>query len=218
MTQTLRFPAGLYGVTPDWCDANRLEQAIRQAAAGDMAAVQLRLKQANSDQRRAIAQHLLPVCRSLEVPLIINDDWQLAIALGADGVHLGKDDANPTEVRAAMPAGMLLGVSCYGDLNRARQMLDIGVDYIAFGAMFRSGTKPQAPPAPLSLLTQARELVATHNPRAAVVAIGGINADNAASVLAAGADSLAVVGALFMADDIETAARNLSALWPHGLA
>ncbi|UOD50198.1 thiamine phosphate synthase [Orrella daihaiensis] len=214
MKQALRFPSGLYGVTPDWHDADRLEQAIRQAAAGGMTAVQLRLKEVTPTQRRAIAQHLLPVCRDLQVPLIMNDDWQLAIELGADGVHLGKDDADPAQVRSQLPPSMLLGVSCYSDLDRARQMLAVGVDYIAFGAMFSSGTKPQASRAQLTILTQAQALVKSMAPRPAVVAIGGITADNAASVLAAGADSLAVVGGLFITDDITNTAHRFNTLWP----
>lgn len=214
MSQTLRFPAGLYGVTPDWHDANRLQAAIVQAAAGGMTAVQLRLKDLDRDQRRAIATQLLPVCRQANVPLIINDDWQLAIEIGASGVHLGKDDADPALVRRELTPSMCLGVSCYSDLQRARQMLELGVDYIAFGAMFSSGTKPQAPPAALSILTEGKALALKHAPDTAVVAIGGITADNAASVLAAGADSVAVVGGLFLAKDIEDAAWRLSALCP----
>ncbi len=213
MTPPLRFPRGLYGVTPDWTDANRLEQAIRAAADGGMSAVQLRVKPASTQERRELAQHLLPVCRSLNIALIINDDWQLAAEIGADGVHLGKDDADPDHVRKQLPASMLLGASCYGDLERARQMLATGVDYIAFGAMFSSATKPQAPSAPLSVLTDARELVKTITPRPAVVAIGGITAGNVARVVSAGADSVAVVGGLFLATDVKQAARDFAALF-----
>ena len=212
MSQAPRFPAGLYGVTPDWCDKDRLEEAVRQAAAGGMSALQLRHKTASDSLRRALAERLLDVCQSLSIPLIINDDWQLAADIGADGVHLGRDDADPHIVRAALAPRVLLGVSCYGDIDRARRLLQIGVDYVAFGAMFSSGTKPQAPPAPLGVLTQAQALTAEHSPRAAVVAIGGINPDNAASVAAAGADSLAVVGALFLAKDIEQTARRFNAM------
>lgn len=213
MSQDLRFPSGLYGVTPDWHDAQQLEQAIRQAAAGGMRAIQLRLKDIDPDNRRSIAQHLLPVCQALQIPLIINDDWQLAIDISADGVHLGKDDEDPAVVRNELPSSMLLGVSCYSDLARAKQMLALGVDYIAFGSMFSSGTKPQAPAAALSVLTEALTLTQAQQPRSAVVAIGGITADNAPSLIAAGADSLAVVGGLFMTDDIEQTAGLFSALW-----
>ena len=215
MNHALMFPAGLYGVTPGWRDARRLEQAIRSAVAGGMTALQLRAKDVSDSERRTLANHLLAVCQSLKVPLIINDDWQLALDIGADGVHLGKDDADPALVRKQLAPSMLLGVSCYRDLERARQMLDIGVDYIAFGAMFSSGTKPHAPSAPLSVLTEARELVDGRSLRPAVVAIGGITVDNAASVIAAGADSVAVVGGLFLADDIEQTAREFVSSMPN---
>lgn len=201
-------------MTPDWHDASRLESAIVQAAAGGMTAVQLRLKNLDSPTRHDIAKRLLPVCKSLNVPLIINDDWQLALDIDADGVHLGKDDAEPGYVRQQLKPSMLLGVSCYSDLARAKQMLEIGVDYIAFGAMFSSGTKPQAPPATLDVLTEAQTLTSRSQPRPAIVAIGGITTENAASLLAAGADSVAVVGGLFMTDDIESTAQRFSALWP----
>lgn len=215
MNHALMFPAGLYGVTPGWRDARGLEQAIRSAVAGGMTALQLRAKDVSDSERRTLASHLLAVCQSLKVPLIINDDWQLALDIGADGVHLGKDDADPALVRKQLAPSMLLGVSCYRDLERARQMLDIGVDYIAFGAMFSSGTKPHAPSAPLSVLTEARELVDGRSLRPAVVAIGGITVDNAASVIAAGADSVAVVGGLFLADDIEQTAREFVSSMPN---
>jgi thiamine-phosphate pyrophosphorylase len=219
MIEVLRFPAGLYGVTPDWSDANRLDQAVCLAVAGGMTALQFRHKTASPAQRRELALMLLARCRALNIPLLINDDWQLAQDIGADGVHLGRDDADVATVRQTLGSSMLIGVSCYADLARAQQMLAHDVDYVAFGAMFNSGTKPQAQPAPLTILTQALELVhrtqpagQSPSPRPAVVAIGGITAANGASVLAAGADSLAVIGGLFLADNIEQTAHQFSAL------
>jgi thiamine-phosphate pyrophosphorylase len=212
MSQALKFPAGLYGVTPEWTDKARLEDAVRQAAAGGMSALQWRNKSVLQTERRDLAEHLLALCRSLQIPLIINDDWQLAMAIGADGVHLGRDDADPTMVSQMLGPNVMLGVSCYDDLQRAQSLLKLQLSYVAFGAMYRSGTKPQATPAPLSVLTQARSLAAPSSPRAAVVAIGGINLNNASEVLAAGADSLAVVGGLFLAKDIEQTARHFNAM------
>lgn len=213
----MRFPAGLYGVTPDWDDASRLEDAIRQAAAGGMTALQWRHKTCPASRKPALAERLLTVCRALALPLIINDDWQLAQAIGADGVHLGRDDASPAAVRQALGPGMLIGASCYGELERAQRMLELDVDYIAFGAMYASTTKPQAPSAPHSLLTQAHQQVisrmARPSQRAAVVAIGGITVANASPLFAAGADSVAVVGGLFLQDDIERAARQFCQAW-----
>lgn len=212
MSQSKRFPSGLYGVTPDWDDAQRLEQAVAAAIAGGMTALQLRHKTASPAQRLSLAKRLQPICGLHHVPLIINDDWQLAQAVGADGVHLGKDDEDPAKVRDKLGPDMLLGVSCYSDLDRARRMLTLGVDYVAFGAMFASGTKPHAPGASLDIIKQAHTLTATMASDAAVVAIGGITVDNAPSILDAGADSLAVIGGLFMASDIETTARAFQTL------
>lgn len=206
------FPSGLYGVTPDWDQAQTLAHAVRLAAKGGMTALQLRQKTAAAPLRRELAEHLLPICRQAGVALIINDDWRLALDIGADGVHLGRDDDDPAMVRTALSPNMYLGVSCYGDLDRAKAMLALNVDYVAFGAMFASGTKPQAPPITLSVLTQARALVNDIAPQTGVVAIGGITTDNAASVLQAGANSLAVVGGLFLSADIEQTARQFSAL------
>jgi len=224
MTKTvtrLRFAQGLYGVTPDWDDGDRLERAVRQATAGGMTALQLRLKTVARKTRIEIAHRLGALCSDLGVTYIINDDWQLAIETDADGVHLGRDDGDPFMVRAALGPDRLLGVSCYADLDRAKSLLGASVDYIAFGAMFASGTKPQAPPAPMTILTQAKSFceheygkqsqsTERSSARVAVVAIGGITPENATSLVAAGADSLAVVGALFNAQDIEAAARQLS--------
>jgi thiamine-phosphate pyrophosphorylase len=212
MSQALKFPAGLYGVTPEWTDKDRLDDAVRQAVAGGMSALQWRNKSTPAAERRDLAEHLLALCRSLQIPLIINDDWQLAMAIRADGVHLGRDDADPTMVSEMLGPNVMLGVSCYDDLQRAQSLLKLQLSYVAFGAMYRSGTKPQATPAPLSVLTQARLLTAQSSPRAAVVAIGGINLNNASEVLAAGADSLAVVGGLFLAKDIEQTARQFNAM------
>lgn len=212
MSNTKTFPSGLYGITPDWDDVDKLESAVQAAIAGGMRALQLRHKTASPTARERLAKRLQAICLAHQVPLIINDDWRLALAIGAAGVHLGKDDDDPAMVRNALACDMWLGVSCYGDINRARQMLALGVDYIAFGAMFSSNTKPHASGASLDVITQARTLTQDMAQQVAVVAIGGITVDNAPSVLAAGADSLAVVGGLFMSQDIETTARAFDAL------
>lgn len=212
MTTSLRFPAGLYGVTPDWSDIVQLESAIRAAARGGLKALQLRHKTASAGLRRELAERCMEVCSELEVLFIVNDDWRLAQAIGAHGVHLGRDDEDPGYVREQMGSEAVIGVSCYGDNARGRLMASQDVNYVAFGAMFSSGTKPQAPPVGVSVLTQARADLPATGIRPAVVAIGGITTENAASVLAAGADSLAVVAGLFQAKDIEQAARNFNDL------
>lgn len=208
----LRFPRGLYGVTPEWDDTDRLLRAVRQAAAGGMRALQLRRKTITEAQRAAQARELAALCRDLGVVFLVNDHWRLALEVGADGVHLGRDDANPVEVRKEAGPDLLIGVSCYNDLDRARRLLEAEPDYIAFGAVFTSPTKPQAVHAPLSLFAQAQELARNHSlPRPAVAAIGGITPDNAVLVAQAGADSVAVITGLFEAPDITAAARACAA-------
>lgn len=213
--QAIRFPAGLYGVTPDWSDAGRINDAISQAASGGMRTLQLRNKTLKGTALLALAQQVRDHCASLGVLFIMNDQWRVALDVGADGVHLGKDDEPASIVREAVGSRLLIGVSCYADLARARSSLASGVDYIAFGAMFVSGTKPQAPPAPLSVLTDARAVVlqTQPTPRPAICAIGGIVPERVHSLADAGADCVAVVGGLFLAKDIEAAARALSAPW-----
>ena len=212
MTPSIKFPAGLYGVTPDWDDAVRLEEAVRAAARGGMRALQLRHKRADQTQRLSLALHMQAVCKELGVVFMINDDWRLAQDIRADGVHLGRNDAEPALVRRAVGTEMLIGVSCYADPERAAGFLQYDVAYIAFGAMFASQTKPLAPPAPLSVLKVGLKLCQQQPaPRPAVVAIGGICLSNALQVAEAGADAIAVVGSLFLATDIEATARALAA-------
>jgi thiamine-phosphate pyrophosphorylase len=212
MQTKIKFPVGLYGVTPDWDDAARLEQAVRAAARGGMKALQLRHKTAEPALRRHLAQALLPVCHELGLVFLINDDWRLALELGAHGVHVGQHDDDPALVRREIGPEMLLGVSCYADPQRAQRLLVEQVAYIAFGAMYASSTKPHAPTAPLRVLSEGQALCqALGVPRPAVVAIGGIGITEASTLASAGADTIAVVGSLFLAPDIEAAARALSA-------
>lgn len=217
MSMTLRFPAGLYGVTPNWDDAERINQAIAQAAAGGMRTLQLRNKSLQGKPLVALAQKVRDYCASLGVLFVMNDQWRVAMDVGADGVHLGKDDEPVSTVRQEVGSRLLIGVSCYADLSRAEAALAWDVDYIAFGAMFVSGTKPQAPPAPLGVLGEARMLAMKSNSftRPAVCAIGGIVPERVHSLANAGADCVAVVGGLFLAPDIEVAARALSEPWSH---
>lgn len=208
----LRFPRGLYGVTPEWDDTDRLLRSVRQAAAGGMRSLQLRRKDIPDAQRAEQARVLAPLCRELGVVFLINDHWRLALEVGADGVHLGRDDADVAAVRAQAGPDLLIGASCYNELDRAVRQLDAGADYIAFGAVFPSPTKPQAVHAPLPLLGQAQALAAVRGlPRPAVVAIGGITPANAALAVQAGADAIAVITGVFEAPDVRAAARACSA-------
>ena len=198
---------GLYAITPDLDDTARLCALVQASLDGGTAIVQYRNKNADAPLRAAQAGRLLALCRRYGVPLIINDHADLCLTLGADGVHLGRDDGDIASVRA-MLGDKLLGVSCYASFEQAQSAQAQGADYVAFGSCFGSNTKPDAVRAPLTLLTRAaRELAVP------VVAIGGITADNARLAVDAGADSVAVINALFGATDVQQAATRFSTLF-----
>ena len=201
---------GLYGITPEWDDTARLVAAVEAAARGGLRAVQLRRKLAEPAKRLEQARALRAACDRLDVLLIINDDWRLAIEAGANGVHLGREDGDIAQARQAGGPALLIGASCYDETGRARAALAAGADHVAFGAVFDSPTKPAAVHAPLSCLTDARGLRRPDASRPAIVAITPANARQAVT---AGADALAVITALFGADDIEAAARAFAQAW-----
>lgn len=191
---------GLYLITPDEADTARLLARLRPALAEGPVLLQYRNKAAGPALRREQAGAVLALCRETGIPLVVNDDWQLALEIGAEGAHLGGDDGDLAEARAAAP-GLRLGASCYDDLGRAHAAAAAGADHLAFGAFFPSGTKPLARRAHPSLLRDSADL---DLPR---VAIGGITPDNAPGLVAAGADFLAVIGGVFASDDPAAAVR-----------
>ena len=199
--------AGLYAITPEERDTARLVAKVRECIAGGARAVQYRAKDAAPSVRREQAAALAALCRALDVPLIVNDSVELAIAVRADGVHLGREDGDVPAARSRMRGG-LIGVSCYDEPARARAAAAAGADYVAIGSVFPSSTKPGAVRAPLSLLSEAKRL--SDLP---VVAIGGITATNAGQAIAAGADMVAVISAVFDAPDVRAAARAIAGLF-----
>lgn len=215
MSSMLRFPRGLYGITPEWDDTDRLLEGIRQAAAGGMSALQWRRKTIEAANKPVQARKVADLCRELGILCIINDDWRLAALVNADGVHLGRDDGSIIPARLALGTDKIIGCSCYNEPALAVQALKADVDYIAFGAVYASSIKPNAVRAPLEVLAEGRRLAQAdaHKPRAAVVAIGGITADNAAAVVQAGADSIALISGLFESDDIQATAARCVALF-----
>lgn len=200
---------GLYAITPDTEDSARL-LSLAQAAAPHIDILQYRNKSEDAVLRLEQAQALAELCRRKGVVFIINDDVELAARVGADGVHLGRDDAALSAARRRLGAGALIGASCYDSLERARRAAEAGASYLAFGAVFPSGTKPDAARAGLGLFSEARSLGAP------LVAIGGIHAGNAGQALAAGADAIAVIGGVFGAADPATAAGELAAICRRG--
>jgi thiamine-phosphate pyrophosphorylase len=204
----LEFPGGVYALTPETVDTERLLKQVESALAGGVAAVQYRDKSDDVARRHEQASELVALCRRFGVPLIVNDDLRLADLADADGVHLGRDDGSLREARIILGKGKFIGASCYQSLDLALAAQAAGADYVAFGSFFASPTKPDAPRASLGLLREAAPII-----QVPLVAIGGITPSNAPPLLDAGADSLAVLSAVFDAPDIRAAARALNQLF-----
>ena len=204
--------SGLYGVTPDDADSARLLTRVRAALEGGMRILQYRNKSADARLRREQATALRALCRDYDAALIINDDLELALAVDADGLHLGGEDGSLAAARARLGPGKLLGASCYRSLDNAERAIAEGADHIAFGSFFVSTVKPGAVRSTPSLLTEAKQKF-----KAPVVAIGGITLENASVLIAAGADSVAVITALFSAPDVTLAAKKFNALFGDAL-
>ncbi len=198
--------SGLYGITPEARDDCWLLTRVEQALRGGMRQLQYRAKDADPATRTRQAQALLRLCRRHDVPLIVNDDVELARTIGADGVHLGRDDDAPERARALLGAAAIVGVSCYADLGRLDIAHRASADYVAFGSFFSSRVKPDAPRPPLDILRRARTRCALP-----LVAIGGIAPDDAPALIDHGADAVAVISALFDVPDTYAAARAFAA-------
>ena len=197
-----RPPRGLYAITPDETDTSRLLARVETVLAAGATWLQYRNKAADAALRETQARRLRPLCHRYGVPLIVNDDWRLAAAIGADGAHVGEDDGELAAARDALGETAIIGASCYDDLALAHQAAASGASYIAFGAFFPSPTKPNARRATLDLLRDSASLGLTR------VAIGGITPDNARPLVDAGAGLLAVISGVFDAADPAAATRT----------
>lgn len=203
-----RLVRGLYAVTPDTADTERLVAAVSSAVSGGARIVQYRNKSAPDALALEQARALKSVCANRGAAFIVNDRIDLALEVDADGVHLGGEDASCVEGRKKLGSTKLIGISCYDRIELARTAAGEGADYVAFGSFFPSRVKPGAVRAPLELLTcAARELGVP------VVAIGGITSVNAVELIRAGADAVAVISAIFDAADVSAAARSFEALF-----
>ena len=200
--------SGLYAVTPDTTDTPGLLAKVEAAFSGGTRLLQYRNKTASAALRLTQGRALLALCWKYQVPLIINDHLELALALDAHGLHIGGEDGSAAEARKKLGAGKILGVSCYGKVENARAAAADGADYVAFGGFFPSKVKPGSGGTPVTLLSEAKRALGLP-----VVAIGGITAENAPTLLVAGADSVAVITALFGAPDVRDAARRFSKLF-----
>lgn len=203
----LRLPPlrGLYAITDGPRDD--LLEVCAAALEGGARLLQYRDKSGDDTRRLREAQALQVLCAAHRVPLIVNDDIELAAAIGAAGVHLGEDDAAIETARARLGARTIVGVSCYDSVERARGLAAAGADYLAFGAFFPSPTKPRARRATADLLRAAAPLGLP------LVAIGGITPERAIDLVEAGADCVAVISALFGATDVRATARRFAALF-----
>lgn len=197
---------GLYAITDSaLMPPKRFASMLRLALEGGARVIQYRDKSQHHELRWQQATKVVELCRQYNAVSIINDDVELAKVVAADGVHVGRDDESLAFARAELGSGKLIGVSCYSDLDSAAKAVADGADYVAFGSIFASPTKPQAPQAGLQVLQQAQKMFAVP-----VVAIGGIGLHNIADVIEAGADSAAVISAVFGADDVQQATQLLS--------
>ncbi|HUL95093.1 MAG TPA: thiamine phosphate synthase [Usitatibacter sp.] len=201
---------GLYAITPEGLDTGTLLARVEQSLAGGASLVQYRAKSVAPGVALEQARAISKACRSHGALFIVNDSVELAAASQAHGVHLGREDADPRAARAAMPSA-IIGVSCYADASLAARAARTGADYVAVGSVFPSATKPGAQRAALACIGAARE--ASGLP---VAAIGGITPGNAPQAIAAGADMVAVISALFESPDIAATARAFARSFESG--
>jgi thiamine-phosphate pyrophosphorylase len=206
----------LYLITPPVVSgaaafARELETAL---SGGDVAALQVRLKDAPDDHVAEVTRALLPVAQQQGVAVIMNDRPDLAAALGCDGVHIGQEDGTVADARRAVGPQGMIGVTCHDSRHLAMDAAEAGADYVAFGAFFDTDTKQASTRADPEILTIWQESMVTP-----CVAIGGITADNAAGLAAAGADFLAVCAGVWRHRDGPAAAvAALNAAIAEGMA
>ena len=196
--------SGLYAITDSrLIPAGKLVEQVEQAIAGGACLVQYRDKQHSGAERKREAALLVQLCEQQGVPLIINDDVELAREAGAAGVHLGRDDASISHARQRLGTEAIVGVSCYNRLDHALEAARAGASYVAFGRFFPSHSKPDAVQADTALLQQARAQL-----ELPIAAIGGITPGNGRQLVEAGANLLAVIHGVFGQVDVREAARQ----------
>jgi thiamine-phosphate pyrophosphorylase len=199
---------GLYLVTPNWDDTDRLLDVTEQALRAGAALIQYRHKDAGPDLRRAQASALLALCRRHGRPLVINDHVTLCAELDADGVHVGGLDASVAAVRDVVGPDKIVGASCYGDLDLARQAQGAGASYVAFGGFYPSTVKKYAVTTAPDIILEAKATLSVP-----VVVIGGMTTENARPLVARGADMVAAITSVVLAPDPYSAAREFAGLF-----
>ena len=199
---------GLYLVTPDWDDTDKLLAATEQGLLGGASLLQYRHKTASDDLQQEQAKALLALCRRYRVPFIINDHLALCEMIDADGLHVGGTDASVAAVRTLLGKDKIIGASCYGDLELARQSAAAGASYVAFGGFYPSRVKKYAVTTQPDILTRARAELSLP-----FCVIGGMTVTNAKLLVALGADMVAAISSVYTADDQRTAAQEFSNLF-----
>lgn len=200
---------GVYAITDETLlSGSDLFARVDEALSAGLALLQYRNKHADRKHRYEEASELTRLCRLYDTPLLINDDVDLCLEVGADGVHLGQSDTKLHDARRRLGANGLIGITCHSDLSLALRAQEAGANYVAFGRFFPSLTKPDAAPAAIEILQQAKAQL--HIP---IVAIGGINAENGEALVMAGADMLAVIHYLFASPGVYQRASALNALF-----
>ncbi|MFZ6876154.1 thiamine phosphate synthase [Undibacterium sp. Di27W] len=200
--------SGLYIVTPDWDDTDRLVTLTEQALLGGANIVQYRHKTASPELRKTQATALLDLCRRFDKPFIINDHLELCLEIDADGLHVGGTDISVADARSKLGANKILGASCYGDMELARAAVQGGASYIAFGGFYPSRIKKYAVTTPASIVADAVKEFDLPN-----VVIGGMTLENCQPLIAQGADMVAVISSVYMAEQAQEAAQAFTALF-----
>jgi thiamine-phosphate pyrophosphorylase len=201
---------GLYVITDEkLIPRKRFVETVEKAIKGGAKIVQLREKKSSRDEILRLAGELLKLTRRYNVPLIINDNLEIARDLAAEGVHLGQDDASLAEARRVLGNSAIIGVSCYSSIERGIEAYKQGADYLAFGTPFFTPTKPDRQPTSFEILKEAKRVI----PKIPIFAIGGITPQNVGSVLETGVDGIAVITSVFGSSDPEKVSRQLSAFF-----
>lgn len=203
-SKKIMFKSGVYAITPSGWEAKRLLSTLELVLRAGVSVVQYRDKKRDSKELISLAYQVVSLCHEHNIPCIINDDVELAEKVGADGVHVGRDDGAVSASRSYLGAGKIVGASCYGEKKLAALAIQEGADYVAFGSVFPSATKPQAASIGIECLTHLCSGIAVP-----CVAIGGITADNVCQVYTAGAYAIAVISSIFDAQNVEGAVELL---------
>ena len=199
---------GLYLVTPDWDDTERLLAVSEQGIRGGASLLQYRHKTASPDLRSAQAAALLILCRRFNVPLIINDHLELCESIDADGIHVGGTDASVASMRARLGVSKIVGASCYGDLQLARDAQASGASYVAFGGFYPSRVKKYAVTTKPDIINRALEEL-----KVPLCVIGGMTAENSRELIAHGAHMVAAISSVYAANDPRLAALEFSKMF-----